>query len=72
MGVYVYEARALAHLPDGPCQFPDLVQRLLAAGEDVCAYRSDDMWFDLGTATEYERAVAELDRLGGSLPSAGQ
>ena len=24
MGVYVYEARALEHLPDGPCQFPEL------------------------------------------------
>ena len=29
MGIYVYEARVLEHLPDGPCQFPELVQRLL-------------------------------------------
>ena len=71
MGIYVYEARALEHLPDGPCQFPDLVDRLLAAGELVCAYRSDDMWFDLGTMNEYERAVAEIERHGGSLPSSG-
>jgi NDP-mannose synthase len=67
MGIYVYEARALDHLPDGPCQFPDLVQRLLAAGEHVCAYRSEDTWFDLGTISEYERAVAELERRGGTL-----
>ena len=60
MGIYVYEARALQHLPDGPCQFPDLVNRLLAAGETVCAYRSEASWFDLGTIAEYERAVAEL------------
>jgi NDP-sugar pyrophosphorylase family protein len=71
MGIYVYEARALEYLPDGACQFPDLVDRLLAAGEQVCAYRSDDMWFDLGTMNEYERAVAEIERLGGSLPSSG-
>jgi NDP-sugar pyrophosphorylase family protein len=43
------------------------VQRLLAAGEHVCAYRSEDTWFDLGTISEYERAVAELERRGGSL-----
>jgi NDP-sugar pyrophosphorylase family protein len=67
MGIYVYEARALDHLPDGPCSFPELVHLLLAAGEDVCAYRSDDAWYDLGTVSEYERAVSELDHLGGAL-----
>lgn len=71
MGIYVYEARALEYLPDGPCQFPDLVDRLLAAGEAVAAYRSNDTWFDLGTMSEYERAVAEIERHGGSLPSPG-
>jgi NDP-sugar pyrophosphorylase family protein len=65
MGVYVYESRALEHLPDGPCQFPDLVQRLLAAGEHVGTYRSEDDWFDIGTVGEYERAVDELERRGG-------
>jgi NDP-mannose synthase len=63
MGIYVYEPRALEHLPDGPCQFPDLVLRLLAAGEHVCAYRSDAVWYDLGTVAEYERAMSELDTL---------
>jgi NDP-mannose synthase len=66
MGIYAYEPRALAHLPsDGPCSFPELVQRLLAAGEHVAAYRSDADWFDIGTTGEYERAVAELERRGG-------
>ncbi len=40
MGIYVYDERALAHLPAGPCQFPELVVRLLDAGERVAAYRS--------------------------------
>ena len=66
MGIYAYEPRALAYLPsDGPCQFPELVQRLLAAGEHVAYYRSDADWFDIGTTGEYERAVAELERRGG-------
>ena len=48
--------RALAHLPDGPCQFPELVLRLLDAGERVAAYRSAAEWYDIGTVAEYERA----------------
>jgi NDP-mannose synthase len=58
MGVYAYDARALAHLPtEGPCQFPDLVQRLLEAGENVRTFRSDADWFDIGTPSEYQRAM---------------
>lgn len=64
MGVYVYESRVLEYLPDGPCQFPDLVQRLLDAGEHVGSYHSEDDWFDIGTVGEYERAVAEFERRG--------
>ena len=64
MGVYVYDERALAHLGDGPLQFPDLVQRLLEAGERVAAYRTDATWYDVGTLPEYERAVQALGELG--------
>jgi NDP-sugar pyrophosphorylase family protein len=62
MGVYVYEPRALDHLPEGVCQFPDLVERLLDAGEPVAAFRSDADWFDVGTIDEHERAMAEFER----------
>ena len=63
MGIYVYEARALDHLPEsGPCQFPDLVLRLLEAGERVAAYQSDADWYDIGTLAEYERAIARLEQ----------
>jgi mannose-1-phosphate guanylyltransferase len=65
MGIYVYESRMLEYLPDGPCAFPDFVQRLLDAGEHVESYHSTDDWFDIGTVGEYERAVAELERRGG-------
>jgi NDP-mannose synthase len=61
MGIYVYERRALDYLPDGVCQFPDLVARLLEAGETVAAYRSDADWFDIGTFPEYERAVRYVE-----------
>jgi NDP-sugar pyrophosphorylase family protein len=61
MGIYVYEASALAHLPEsGPCQFPDLVLRLLEAGERVAVFGSDADWYDIGTFGEYERAVTDM------------
>ncbi len=63
MGIYVYDERALRHLAPGPCQFPDLVLSLIAAGERVAAYQADDCeWFDIGTLAEYERASQEYER----------
>ena len=64
MGIYVYEPRALAFLPPGPRQFPELVLGLLTAGEKVAAFRSDAVWYDIGTAGEYERAVADTRLVG--------
>jgi len=63
MGIYVYDERALTHLPtEGPCQFPELMQRLLEAGETVTAFRSDAEWFDIGTVGEHQRAVEAFER----------
>jgi NDP-mannose synthase len=63
MGVYVFDARALRWLPAGnPCQIPELVLRLLAAGERVASFESDADWFDIGTVGEYERAAADVER----------
>ena len=62
MGIYVYDERALRFLPDGPCQFPDLVMRLLEAGERVATCPSDAAWYDIGTFSEYERAAADVER----------
>jgi NDP-mannose synthase len=63
MGIYAYDERALVQLPDdGPCQFPELVQRLLDAGERVSAFRSEAEWFDIGTFAEHQRAAEALER----------
>ncbi len=57
MGVYVYDARALAHIAPGEyLDFPDLVARLLAAGDTVAAYRTDAYWLDIGNPDDYARA----------------
>ena len=57
MGIYVYEPRALKHIEQGKyLDFPDLVLRLLAAGEKVCAMTTDCMWLDIGRPDDYARA----------------
>jgi NDP-mannose synthase len=61
MGIYVYEPRALKHLPQGPCQFPELVRRLIDNGEKVAVFENDSDWYDIGTVGEYERALERLD-----------
>jgi len=58
MGIYVYSPRAFDHLPDGASDFPDLVHRLLDAGERVAAHEFAGEWFDIGTPGDHERAVA--------------
>jgi NDP-sugar pyrophosphorylase family protein len=57
MGIYVYEPRVLRFIPDGTCQFPDLVLRMIDAGEPVAAYRAEVEWYDIGTIAEHERAT---------------
>jgi NDP-mannose synthase len=62
MGIYVFDARALRWLPEGQSDFPELVLRLLAAGERVAAFESDADWYDIGTVGEYEHAAADVER----------
>ena len=57
MGIYVLEPWVLEHVPAGHFDVPDLVQALLAAGEQVGAYQFDGLWFDIGRKEDYERAV---------------
>jgi NDP-mannose synthase len=62
MGIYVYDERALEFIPsEGPCQFPDLVVRLLDAGERIVGFRSEAEWYDIGTPEEHQRAVSAFE-----------
>ncbi len=71
MGVYVYDARALAFIQEGEyLDFPDLVARLLAARETVAAYRTDAYWLDIGNPDDYARA--QEDAAAGRGPAAMQ
>ncbi len=61
MGVYAYDPRVLEHIPGGRFDFPDVVKALLRAGETVCTFPFDGMWFDIGTPGDHERALGALE-----------
>jgi NDP-sugar pyrophosphorylase family protein len=57
MGIYVYEPRVLRLIERGKyLDFPDLVLKLIAAGEKVCALPSECLWLDIGRPDDYARA----------------
>lgn len=67
MGVYAFAPRALERIePNERLDFPDLVLRLLDAGEVVRARRSEaDYWLDIGRHDDYETAMDEFERMRG-------
>lgn len=57
MGIYVYEPAVLKHIGKGKyLDLPELVLRLIARGERVCAYPADCLWLDIGRPDDYARA----------------
>lgn len=64
MGIYVFEPAVLKYIePNQYLDFPDLVLRLIAAGELVSGYCFDGYWQDLGRPDDYEQAVVEFEGL---------
>lgn len=63
-GIYAYDPRVLEHIqPDTYLDFPELVLRLLAAGEEVHASRSDALWLDIGRPDDYAEAQELFARI---------
>ena len=57
MGIYVYEPRVLKLIERGQyLDFPNLVLKLLKAGEKVCAFPTDCLWLDIGRPDDYAQA----------------
>jgi NDP-mannose synthase len=61
MGIYIYDPDVLNLIPDRHFDFPDVVRSMLESGRKVAAYTGPGVWFDIGTAGEHERAVAEIE-----------
>jgi NDP-sugar pyrophosphorylase family protein len=61
MGMYVFEPRVLDYIPRSQyLDFPDLVLKLIAAGERVCGYSFDGYWMDLGRPDDYAQATEDF------------
>jgi NDP-mannose synthase len=62
MGVYCFAPRALKHIVAGErLDFPDLILRLIADGDIVRSWLSEDYWLDIGRHDDYEQAQEEFN-----------
>jgi NDP-sugar pyrophosphorylase family protein len=61
MGIHAFEPRVLDYVERG-CRldFPDLIQRLVDAGETVVSYEHEGYWVDVGQVHDLEGAVKEF------------
>lgn len=63
MGIYVINKKVLTHIPDnGRFDMPTLVQCLLQEGAKVISYESQDLWFDIGTLGDFEKAKEHFEK----------
>jgi NDP-sugar pyrophosphorylase family protein len=64
MGIYVFEPEVLSFIPKNQyLDFPDLVLKLIAAGEKVVSFPFDGYWKDLGRPDDYEQAAEDFNRM---------
>lgn len=64
MGIYIFEARVLNFVSKGErLDLPDLVRRLITAGEIMNCYLYDGYWLDIGRPDDYQQAAADFEKL---------
>lgn len=64
MGIYVFEPRVISYIPKGEyLDFPDLVKKMIAAGEKVVGFQYEGYWQDLGRPDDYEAAAQDFEQL---------
>jgi NDP-sugar pyrophosphorylase family protein len=71
MGIYLFEPRILSFIKSGErLDLPDLIKKLMAAKENVMAYKHQGYWLDIGRHEDYGEAVREFEAHRGEfLPS---
>jgi len=68
MGVYMLSGHVRRYVPaDERFDLPDLVWRLLEAGEPVGSFVYDGFWLDIGRHDDYAKAIDQYDDLKGEL-----
>ncbi|TFH40120.1 MAG: nucleotidyltransferase family protein, partial [Lysobacterales bacterium] len=68
MGIYVFEPTVLRYIPKGEyLDFPDLVLKLIEAGEKVISYAFEGYWQDLGRHEDYQEAWQDFKHMKGEI-----
>jgi NDP-sugar pyrophosphorylase family protein len=63
MGIYLYSPRAHAWIKRGEyLDFPDLILKMISAGQRVTAYQTDCMWLDIGRHDDYAMATETFEK----------
>jgi NDP-sugar pyrophosphorylase family protein len=66
MGVYIVDPVAQSYVPrDERTDLPDVVMKLLDAGEPVGAYAYEGLWLDIGRHDDYQMAIDEYAKMVG-------
>lgn len=64
MGIYIFDPRVLHYIKYKEyLDLPNLVLRLVNAGERVMIYPFNGYWMDLGRLCDYEQAVKDFEQL---------
>lgn len=64
MGIYVFEPAVMPYITRNEyLDFPDLIKKLLAAGERVVGYEFKGYWEDLGRPDDYTRATRDFESM---------
>jgi NDP-sugar pyrophosphorylase family protein len=61
MGIYVYSPEAVASIPEGRFDFPDLVLKMVGEGQRVCKFPFEGPWYDIGTPAEFQSATEAFE-----------
>jgi NDP-sugar pyrophosphorylase family protein len=62
-GIYLLDPLVRRHVPDAArLDMPELVSRVVAAGDTVVAFAVREYWLDVGHPTTYEQAEQDVGR----------
>jgi NDP-mannose synthase len=59
-GIYALDRSAVAMVPQGRFDMPDLITNLITAGEAVQCHITDEYWQDIGRFDDYQQASADF------------
>jgi len=64
MGIYIFEPKVLTYIPAAQyLDFPDLVLKLIEAGNNVISYPFLGYWQDLGRLDDYNQAASDFNAM---------